>query len=160
MWRPPNATRHTIQETDWPTAETAGKSLLFTPQKKNRLELVQRTWIPAMVPWRASADGEVTPDLIEWYALFAKGQPGVLVVEATGIRDIPSGPLLRIGHDRYIDGLRRLTDAVAEASEGQTKVFIQLIDFLRVNRRPTIEPVLPSISRLQTVPSSSDDRHF
>ena len=30
----------------------------------------------------------------------------MLVVEATGIRDVPSGPLLRVGHDRFVDGLR------------------------------------------------------
>src|SRR5262245_16279441 len=29
------------------------------------------------------------------YSRFAEGRPGVIVVEATGIRDIPSGPLLR-----------------------------------------------------------------
>jgi len=35
---------------------------------------------------------------------------------ATGIRDVPSGPLLRIGHDRYLPGLRRIIDAVRRAS--------------------------------------------
>lgn len=89
-----------------------------------------------MVPWRASDDGEVTDRVIEWYRRFALGQPGAIVVEATGIRDIPSGPLLRIGHDRYISGLRKLTEAVKQASKGKTKLFIQLIDFLRVSRRP------------------------
>jgi hypothetical protein len=38
----------------------------------------------------------------------------VLVVEATGVRDIPSGPLLRIGDDRFIPGLRKLVEAVRE----------------------------------------------
>jgi hypothetical protein len=66
----------------------------------------------------------------------SRGEPGVLVVEATGIRDIPSGPLLRIGHDRFIDGLRKLVEAVREASNGQTLLFIQLIDFLSIRRRP------------------------
>ena len=28
----------------------------------------------------------------------------MIVVEATGIRDVPSGPLLRIGHDRFVAG--------------------------------------------------------
>ena len=70
----------------------------------------QRTWVPAMVPWRATADGFVTPEVLEWYARFAEGRPGVLVVEATGIRDIPSGPLLRVGDDRFIPGLRRLVE--------------------------------------------------
>ena len=89
-----------------------------------------------MVPWRATDDGFVTEAVIEWYARFASGRPGAIVVEATGIRDIPSGPLLRIGHDRYIEGLRKLADAVRAASEGQTRLFIQLIDFLAIRRRP------------------------
>jgi 2,4-dienoyl-CoA reductase-like NADH-dependent reductase (Old Yellow Enzyme family) len=59
-----------------------------------------------------------------------------LVVEATGIRDIPSGPLLRIGDDRYIEGLRKLVDCVREASQGQPRLLIQLIDFLPIRRRP------------------------
>jgi 2,4-dienoyl-CoA reductase-like NADH-dependent reductase (Old Yellow Enzyme family) len=89
-----------------------------------------------MVPWRATEDGVVTPDVIDWYARFAEGQPGVLVVEATGIRDIPSGPLLRIGHDRFVPGLETLVETVRRHSGGQTRLFIQVIDFLRVNRRP------------------------
>ena len=58
------------------------------------------------------------------------------MVEATGVRDIPSGPLLRIGHDRFLPGLRQLVETVREASEGRTKLFIQIIDFLAVKRRP------------------------
>jgi len=92
-----------------------------------------------MVPWRATESGEVTDALVAWYARFAAGRPGAVVVEATGIRDIPSGPLLRIGHDRYVEGLRRLVDAVREASGGETRLFIQLIDFLAVKRRPPPE---------------------
>ena len=89
-----------------------------------------------MVPWRATEDGFVTPDVIDWYRRFAEGKPGVLVVEATGIRDVPSGPLLRIGHDRFVDGLAQLARAVKEASGGETLLFIQLIDFLSIRRRP------------------------
>jgi 2,4-dienoyl-CoA reductase-like NADH-dependent reductase (Old Yellow Enzyme family) len=57
-------------------------------------------------------------------------------VEATGVRDIPSGPLLRIGDDRFIPGLRKLVEVVREASGGETLLFIQIIDFLAVKRRP------------------------
>jgi 2,4-dienoyl-CoA reductase-like NADH-dependent reductase (Old Yellow Enzyme family) len=89
-----------------------------------------------MVPWRATEDGHVTPEVLEWYARFAEGQPGVLVVEATGIRDVRSGPLLRIGSDRFVPGLRRLVDTVQERSEGRTRLFIQIIDFVAVRRRP------------------------
>ncbi len=92
-----------------------------------------------MVPWRATEDGFVTPEVLEWYRRFAEGRPGVLVVEATGIRDLPSGPLLRIGHDRFLEGLRRLVDTVREASQGHTRLFIQIIDFLSIRRRPAAE---------------------
>jgi 2,4-dienoyl-CoA reductase-like NADH-dependent reductase (Old Yellow Enzyme family) len=139
MWHPPERIRHPLPATEWPTREQAAASRLFSPIPIGPLTAQQRTWVPAMVPWRATEDGFVTPDVIDWYARFAGGRPGVLVVEATGIRDIPSGPLLRIGHERFIPGLRALVDAVREASNGETLVFIQLIDFLRIFRRPTRE---------------------
>lgn len=58
------------------------------------------------------------------------------MVEATGVRDVPNGPLLRVGHDRFIDGLRRLTDEVRARSGGETRVFLQVLDFLAIKRRP------------------------
>ncbi|MBI5431823.1 MAG: NADH:flavin oxidoreductase [Planctomycetes bacterium] len=95
-----------------------------------------------MVPWRASDDGFVTPDVLSWYRRFADGEPGALVLEATGIRDVPSGPLLRIGHARFVPGLRELVAAVRERSHGRTKLFVQLIDFLAIKRRPEKEKFL------------------
>jgi len=89
-----------------------------------------------MVPWRAAEPGFVTPELLAWYGRFAQGRPGVIVVEATGIRDIASGPLLRIGHDRFIPGLKRLVDTVRKHSGGETLLLIQIIDFLAIRRRP------------------------
>jgi 2,4-dienoyl-CoA reductase-like NADH-dependent reductase (Old Yellow Enzyme family) len=89
-----------------------------------------------MVPWRATEEGLVTEEVLDWYGRFAAGRPGVLVVEATGIRDVPSGPLLRIGDDRFLPGLERLVRTVRERSEGETRLYIQLIDFLRIRRRP------------------------
>jgi len=123
----------------WPSRDEAAASLLFSPVRLGPTELRERTWVPAMVPWRATEDGFVTPEVLEWYRRFAQGQPGALVVEATGIRDVPSGPLLRVGHDRYITGLSRLVDTVRRASVGRTKLFIQIIDFLAIRRRPTKE---------------------
>jgi 2,4-dienoyl-CoA reductase-like NADH-dependent reductase (Old Yellow Enzyme family) len=92
-----------------------------------------------MVPWRATEDGFVTESNLKWYERFARGRPGAIVVEATGIRDIPSGPLLRIGHDRFLPGLERLVETVRRASEGETKLFIQILDFLSIKRRRTKE---------------------
>ncbi|MHC5020239.1 MAG: NADH:flavin oxidoreductase, partial [Planctomycetota bacterium] len=127
MWTPPEKIVHPLPDAGWPDAATAAQARWFQPVQCGPVTLEQRTWIPAMVPWRSNNDGEVTPEVIGWYERFAKGRPGALVVEATGVRDIPSGPLLRIGHDRYIPGLRRLTDAVREASGGHTRLFIQII---------------------------------
>jgi 2,4-dienoyl-CoA reductase-like NADH-dependent reductase (Old Yellow Enzyme family) len=92
-----------------------------------------------MVPWRATDDGLVTPDNLDWYGRFAAGRPGAIVVEATGVRDVPSGPLLRIGHDRFVPGLRSLVERVRRESGGHTRLFIQIIDFLAVRRRPARE---------------------
>jgi 2,4-dienoyl-CoA reductase-like NADH-dependent reductase (Old Yellow Enzyme family) len=128
--------KHSLPVERWPTAEEAVRAKLFSPQRVGTRIARTRAWVPAMVPWRASDDGEVTPALLDWYARLAAGRPGVLVVEATGIRDVPSGPLLRIGGDRFVPGLRRLVDAVRAACGGQTLLFVQLIDFLAIRRRP------------------------
>jgi 2,4-dienoyl-CoA reductase-like NADH-dependent reductase (Old Yellow Enzyme family) len=139
MWRPAERIRHDPQPGRWPSAEEAAASRLFSPIRVGRLTLEQRTWVPAMVPWRASAEGDVTPEVLEWYRCFARGRPGALVVEATGIRDVSSGPLLRIGADRFVPGLAQLVRTVHEASGGATRLFIQLIDFLAIRRRPDSE---------------------
>ena len=136
MWKFANPIKHPIPPTSWPSAEEAARSLLFQPIQIGPLKLANRTWVPAMVPWRATEDGFVTQDNLDWYRRFAEGRPAALVVEATGIREIPSGPLLRISHDRFFPGLRKLVETVREASEGHTKLFIQIIDFLAVKRRP------------------------
>ncbi len=136
MWQPPERIKHELPAASWPTTEQAADARLFQPIEIGPRTARTRTWVPAMVPWRATEDGFVTRDVVDWYRRFAEGRPGVLVVEETGIRDIPSGPLLRIGHDRFVDGLRELVDAVRTASNGETLLFIQLIDFLSIRRRP------------------------
>src|SRR5438105_4167002 len=138
-WCPANPVRHELLEAHWPTEAEAARALLFQPLRVGPLTLEQRTWVPAMVPWRATEDGFVTRENLDWYRRFAAGRPGAIVVEATGVRDIPSGPLLRIGHDRYIKGLTELVETVRRASGGHTRLFIQIIDFLAVKRRPTKE---------------------
>jgi dimethylglycine catabolism A len=136
MWRPPERIRHDSHAGRWPSADEAAQSRLFSPLSVGAVTLEQRTWVPAMVPWRASEDGCVTAQVLEWYRCFARGRPGGLVVEATGIRDVPSGPLLRIGDDRFLPGLRQLVEVVRDASAGRTRLFIQIIDFLAIRRRP------------------------
>jgi 2,4-dienoyl-CoA reductase-like NADH-dependent reductase (Old Yellow Enzyme family) len=136
MWKPAERIKHAPAPGLWPSREEAAASRWFSPARIGSLELEQRTWVPAMVPWRASDEGFVTDDVLDWYERFAKGRPGGLVIEATGIRDIPSGPLLRMGHDRFVPGLKELADTVRRASDGHTRLFIQCIDFLAIRRRP------------------------
>ena len=139
MWRPTQRIKWKPSPGRWPTREEAESSCLFSPVTVGRMRLESRTWVPAMVPWRATEDGFVTDQNLEWYERFARGKPGAIVVEATGIRDIPSGPLLRIGHDRFLPGLRELVATVRRASDGRTRLLIQIIDFLAVRRRPEPE---------------------
>lgn len=136
MFKPAARIVHRTDPGHWPSADEAAASRLFSPVQIGPVALSTRTWIPAMVPWRATDDGFVNQNVIDWYARFARGRPGAIVVEATGIRDVPSGPLLRIGDDRFIPGLTQLAKVVHEASEGETRLLIQLIDFLAIKRRP------------------------
>ena len=139
MWTPPERIKHQLPEEQWPSQKQAANAKLFTALQYQALSLEQRTWVPAMVPWRATNEGEVSSAVLNWYGRFAQGQPGAIVVEATGVRDVPSGPLLRIGHDRYLEGLKSLTERVKKESNGHTKLYIQLIDFLSIRRRPPKE---------------------
>jgi dimethylglycine catabolism A len=136
MWRPPERIPYAPSPGRIPTRDEAERSRLFSPVRVGPLTLESRTWVPAMVPWRAAEDGIVTEAIVEWYGRFARGLPGAIVVEATGIRDVPSGPLLRIGNPRFLPGLRRVVEAVRRESQGRTRLFIQLIDFLAIRRRP------------------------
>jgi 2,4-dienoyl-CoA reductase-like NADH-dependent reductase (Old Yellow Enzyme family) len=138
-WRPPERIKYAPLEAPWPDASQTQRSRLYQPIAVGSTRLSSRTWVPAMVPWRASEDGYVTPSVLAWYERFARGRPAALVVEATGVRDVASGPLLRISDDRFLPGLRQLTECVRKASGGETKLFIQIIDFLNIRRRPAPE---------------------
>ena len=136
MWRPPERIHYKPDPGRWPSKEEAEASRLFSAVDVGPIRLDHRTWVPAMVPWRATEDGYVTDEVLAWYERFARGRPGAIVLEATAVRDIPSGPLLRIGDDRFIPGLKALVDTVRNASDGHTRLLIQIIDFLNVRRRP------------------------
>ena len=120
-WRPPERIKYAPLDAPWPTALQAEQSQLFRPIMVGSVRLASRTWVPAMVPRRASEQGDVTPSVLAWYERFARGRPAALVVEATGVRDVASGPLLRISDDRFLHGLERLTECVRRASNGETK---------------------------------------
>ncbi|MDP2314944.1 MAG: NADH:flavin oxidoreductase [Pseudomonadota bacterium] len=108
-------------------------SLLYSPLRLNGLTVPNRVWLPAMVTWLSNDAGEVTEDVRRRYVRYAKGGAGMIVLEAMGIRDVASGPLLRIGHDRYLPALTDLAAQVHDA--GEVRVIPQIIDFLKIARR-------------------------
>ena len=136
-----------------------GRSRWFSPVRLGPLVAAERTWVPAMVPWRATEDGFVTPEVLDWYGRFAEGQPGVIVVEATGIRDVPSGPLLRIGHDRFVPGpaTPRRDRARAEPRGGRASSSRSSTSS-RIRRRPERGEVLRALPRARRRPPAPPGR--
>jgi 2,4-dienoyl-CoA reductase-like NADH-dependent reductase (Old Yellow Enzyme family) len=113
---------------------------LLEPLDINGMVIPNRTLVPAMVTRLSGEDGYVTQDIIDRYVRYAEGEIGLIVVEAMGIHSARSGPLLRIGEDRFNDGHRELTKQIHDASD--SKVVPQIIHFMKVARsgwRQTID---------------------
>jgi hypothetical protein len=103
-----------------------------------------------MIPWRASNEGFVTPDVLDWCECFACGRPGAIAVEETGIRDVPRGPLLRIGNDPLSSRVAR-SGTRCTRSQQRRNTAIDSVD------RLSVDPSLPAacaISRLFPSPST------
>ncbi len=107
--------------------------MLFSPLTVGSMIVPNRVWLPAMVTWLGDDEGRVTPDIVARYTRYARGGAGAIVLEAMGVRDVASGPLLRIGHDRYVPALRELVTTMH--GEGDVRVLPQIIDFLKISRR-------------------------
>ena len=105
---------------------------LFEPLKIGGMTIPNRVMVPAMVTHLCREEGIVTEDTIARYARYARGGAGLIVVEAMAIHQAKSGPLLRIGEDRFIPGLAELVRRVH--AESDSKVVPQIIHFLKVAR--------------------------
>jgi 2,4-dienoyl-CoA reductase-like NADH-dependent reductase (Old Yellow Enzyme family) len=129
-------------------------ALLFQPFPIGRagLSLPNRIWLPAMVTWRGTEDGFVTESVREIYLRYAIGGAGMIVLEAIGIRDVASGPLLRLSHDRYLPGLRALRAEMRALSS--SLVIPQIIDFLKIARRKPTREYMEAMVRRGKLPES------
>ena len=94
--------------------------------------LPNRLVLPAMVTRLSGEDGYVNQDIRERYLRFARGEVGLIVIEAMGVHDTRSGPLLRLSRNEYIPALAELAKEIHETSPG--KVVPQIIHFLKVAR--------------------------
>src|SRR5215813_3721246 len=106
--------------------------LLFTPFNINGMTLQNRLILPAMVTRLSGEDGFVNKDIRDRYLRFAKGEPGLIVIEAMAVHTAKSGPLLRLCSDEYIPKLRDLAREVHDISP--SKIVPQIIHFLKIAR--------------------------
>ncbi|GDX80004.1 hypothetical protein LBMAG42_18150 [Deltaproteobacteria bacterium] len=140
MFPPPIEPLHEGAFRPDPVLPPPSGSALFTPCAVGPLTVPNRVWLPAMVTWLSNEAGEVTPDITARYVRYARGGAGMIVLEAMGVRDVNSGPLLRIGHDRYLPGLRALARSLHETND--VRVIPQIIDFLKIARRDPARALL------------------
>lgn len=140
-----------------------GFTKLFSPIKIKDLELKNRVVMSAMGTHEsaASEDGKgVTEKLIRYHVERAKGGCGLNTVEVTAV-DQASSPhgFLSLADDQYIEGLKKLNDAVHK--EGG-KTCVQLWQGgLAVASDKTAEILLPDAMPLApnyTVPAISEER--
>jgi len=110
----------------------AADSLLFRPMEIRGMRLANRVVLPAMVTRLCGDDGFVNDAIRDRYLRYARGEPGLMVVEAMGVHEAKSGPLLRIGDDRFVPGLADLVRRVHDLAP--TRVAAQIIHFLKISR--------------------------
>jgi 2,4-dienoyl-CoA reductase-like NADH-dependent reductase (Old Yellow Enzyme family) len=118
---------------------------LFSPLDVGPLRLPNRVVLPAMVTRLSGEDGHVNQDIEDRYVRFARGEPGLMVIEAMGVSSSRSGPLLRICGDEFLPGLRRLVRRLHDTAP--VRVVPQIIHFLKISRsgwRQTIADLGPT----------------
>ncbi|HEY6171003.1 MAG TPA: NADH:flavin oxidoreductase [Candidatus Kapabacteria bacterium] len=105
---------------------------LLSPFPIKGMVLPNRLVVPAMVTRLSGEDGLVNKEITDRYVRFAKGQVGLIVVEAMAVHGAKSGPLLRISDDTFKPGLTDLAKRVHDTSD--SKVMPQIIHFLKIAR--------------------------
>jgi len=98
---------------------------LLTPFQLGNLTVKNRVIMPAMATNFGNPDGSVTDRQIEYYRARAAGGLGLIVVEFTAVsfEGKFTQNQLRIDHDRFIEGHRRLAHAI---HDGGAQAVLQL----------------------------------
>ncbi|HET6402913.1 MAG TPA: NADH:flavin oxidoreductase [Candidatus Kapabacteria bacterium] len=123
---------------------------LFTSYSINSMTLPNRLVLPAMVTRLSGEDGFVNQEITDRYVRFAKGEVGLIVLEAMAVHSAKSGPLLRICGDEFKPGLSELAKKIHDTSD--SKAVPQIIHFLKIARsgwRQKIEDL--SIADIQAI---------
>ena len=88
---------------------------IFQPLKIGRMTVKNRIETAPCVPFLASIDNDVTPELIEWERAFARGGAGIVTIGDTPIMNETAarvGYILNLGTDKTIGALNRLAEAI------------------------------------------------
>ncbi len=119
------------------------------------MAVLNRLVMPAMgIHFGADEQGNVTPQLSEYYALRAKGEVGMIIAGAVAVS--PTGKDLAvqmsIWDDRFIPALKKLTDHVH--ASGHTKIGTQLLHGGRqVSHDDKVAPSpIPSLAVVKGMP--------
>ncbi|HYM21045.1 MAG TPA: NADH:flavin oxidoreductase [Candidatus Kapabacteria bacterium] len=105
---------------------------LLSPLTIGSMKLANRLVVPAMVTRLSGEDGMVNAAIMDRYVRFAKGETGLVVVEAMSVHGAKSGPLLKISSDEFKPGLTEIAKKVH--SESSSKIIPQIIHFLKIAR--------------------------
>lgn len=133
---------------------------LFTPVEIRGLELKNRIILPAMGTKFANKDRTVSQQLIDYHVERAKNGTALNIVEVCSVHPLSSPrKFLAIGEDKYIPGLKSLTDAIHEAGgkaglqlwQGSLAVSMDQAAMILVASDMPISPqmTLPGISKEQ-----------
>lgn len=123
---------------------------LFSPIKLGPLELKNRIVFPAVSTQFGTLDphGYVTEKQLKWYDKISKGGVGMIVIEAVGIHDRPSGHLLRLKNDTYIDGFRSIVETI---HKNGIKCGVQLVHWLSVSHKYRNEPTTIDVKEIEQI---------
>ncbi|MFC1930401.1 NAD(P)/FAD-dependent oxidoreductase [Chloroflexota bacterium] len=91
--------------------------LVYEPVKVGRLTLKNRMIMSPMWTRYATVNGEVTQQLVDYYAARAKSGVAMIIQESTAVdgRHVWKEPEIRIDEDKYLPGLHKLVDTVHKA---------------------------------------------
>ncbi|MHA1532472.1 MAG: oxidoreductase [Candidatus Heimdallarchaeota archaeon] len=87
---------------------------LFEPIKLGKVEIKNRIVMPGMETNLGDENGNVTPQIIEYYKQRAKGGTGLIIVEGVFFDKIGRGTLnmLSIESSKQIKGLKQLAEVI------------------------------------------------
>lgn len=110
---------------------------LFEPGRIGRMDLKNRVIFPPLATHMASDEGEVTDQLIDYYAARARGGAGLIVIEGSFPSTVGHPRRIALDSEARIPGLHRLAEAIRS---GGAKAVIEINTHMGRQDRFPISP--------------------